>query len=176
MTSFLSCYVFLLEAWWPNGEHLKVPIWRCRFGVLLLCCFLIKQETLLHFVPDLHQLRRIKGCWLWFFVILFSIWFVKISSRFEQIWCLQLFQERLLEKMCMWQSRKVAWDIIKLYTVPDNSSCWTNFCCFPSALANICPWPLVPFFQISLKNSELKATHNTFRGCCVHFLWQSFSK
>ena len=29
--------------------------------------------------------------------------------------------------------------------------CRTYFCCFPLALANICPWPLVPFFQISLK-------------------------
>ena len=32
---------------------------------------------------------------------------------------------------------------INQYTVP-------YFCCFPLALANICPWPLVPFFQISL--------------------------
>ena len=37
-------------------------------------------------------------------------------------------------------------------------SCRTYFCCFPLALANIRPWPLVPFFQISLKNSELKTT------------------
>ena len=43
------------------------------------------------------------------------------------------------------------------------------FCYFPLALTNICPWPLVPFSQISLKNSELKTTHNTFRGCRVHF-------
>ena len=31
--------------------------------------------------------------------------------------CLQLFRERLLEKMCTWQSRKVIWDMIN--TVPD---------------------------------------------------------
>ena len=36
--------------------------------------------------------------------------------------------------------------------------------CFPLARANIRPRPLVPFFQISLKNSELKTTHNTFRN------------
>ena len=57
--TFLSCHVFLQKAWWPNGEHLKLQIWRCRFGVLLLCCFLIIQETLLHFVPDLHQLIKV---------------------------------------------------------------------------------------------------------------------
>ena len=55
-------------------------------------------------------------------------------------------------------------------------SCWTYFCCFPLALANIRPFPLVPFFQISLKNSELKTTHNTFQDCRMHFFWQPFSK
>ena len=38
-------------------------------------------------------------------------------------------------------------------TVPDTiASCRTYFCCFHLALANVHPWPLVPFFQISLKN------------------------
>ena len=49
------------------------------------------------------------------------------------------------------------------YTVPDDCSCRTYFCCFPLALANICPWPPVPFFQISLKNRALKTTHNTVK-------------
>ena len=62
------------------------------------------------------------------------------------------------------------------YTVPDDCSCRTYFCCFPLALANICPWPPVPFFQISLKNRALKTTHNTFRDCRVHFFRQPFSK
>ena len=62
------------------------------------------------------------------------------------------------------------------YTVPDDCSCRTYFCCFPLALANIRPWPLVPFFEISLKNSVLKTTHNTFRYCRVHFFRQPFSK
>ena len=69
--------------------------------------------------------------------------------------------------MCTWQSWKVAWDTIELYIVPDNSSCWTYFCCFPLALANmLCPWPLMPFFQVSLKNmySELKAAHIYLSG------------
>ena len=34
----------------------------------------------------------------------------------------------------------------------------------------------MPFFQISLKNSELKTTDNTFRDCRVHFFRQPFSK
>ena len=32
------------------------------------------------------------------------------------------------------------------------------------------------FFQISLKNSELKTTHNTFRGCHMYFIRQPSSK
>ena len=62
------------------------------------------------------------------------------------------------------------------YTVPDDCSCRTYFCCFPLALTDVCPWPPLPFFQISLKNSELKTTHNTFRGCRVRFFRQLFSK
>ena len=55
------------------------------------------------------------------------------------------------------------------YTVRNDWSCQTYFCWFLLVLTNICPWPPVPFFQISLKNSALKATHNTFRDCCKHF-------
>ena len=45
-----------------------------------------------------------------------------------------------------------------------------------SAPADIYPWPILPFFQISLKNSELKTTHNTIRDCRVHFFRRPFSK
>ena len=62
------------------------------------------------------------------------------------------------------------------YKVPNDCSCGTYFCCFPLALANICPWPLVQFFQISLENRGDKTTHNTFRDCRVHFFRQPFSK
>ena len=42
--------------------------------------------------------------------------------------------------------------------------CMINyFCYFPLALVDICPRPLVPFSQISLKNSELKTTHGLSR-------------
>ena len=37
------------------------------------------------------------------------------------------------------------------YTVPENCSGRTYFCCLPLALANIRPWLLLPFFEISLK-------------------------
>ena len=62
------------------------------------------------------------------------------------------------------------------YTVPNDCSCRTYFCCFSLALANICPWPLVPFFQISSENRADKNTHNTFQDCRVHFFRQPFSK
>ena len=55
------------------------------------------------------------------------------------------------------------------YTVPNDGSCPTYFCCFPLAL-------LVPFFQFSLENRADKTTHNTFRDCYVHFFRQPFSK
>ena len=61
------------------------------------------------------------------------------------------------------------------YTVPTNSSCQTYFCCFSLALVSIRPWPLVPFFQISLENRADKTTHNTFQDCHVHF-FRRFSK
>ena len=54
------------------------------------------------------------------------------------------------------------------YNVPDDCSCRTYFCCFPLVLADICPWLLVQFFQMSLKNNESKSTRNAFRDCCVH--------
>ena len=61
------------------------------------------------------------------------------------------------------------------YTVAGDCSCRTYFCCFPLALTNTFPWPF-QFFQISLKNSELKTTHNAFRDCRVYFFRQPFSK
>ena len=60
------------------------------------------------------------------------------------------------------------------YTVPVTLAVKTS--CFPLACANIRPLPLMPFFQISLKNGELKTTHNTFRDCRVLFFRQPFSK
>ena len=66
------------------------------------------------------------------------------------------------------------------YIAPNDCSCRTYFCCFPLALADIRPWPLVPFFQISLKNSDntiqyisgLSRAHfpTTFLEVVVYFL------
>ena len=42
------------------------------------------------------------------------------------------------------------------YTVPNDCRCRTYFCCFPLAIANICPWPRMPFFQTSLENRAAK--------------------
>ena len=76
--------------------------------------------------------------------------------------------------MCTRQSRKVIWDMIN--TLFLTLQLQNVFCCFPLAHANLRSWPLVPFFEISLKNSELKTTHNTFRDCHMHFFRQPFSK
>ena len=37
------------------------------------------------------------------------------------------------------------------YTVPDDCSCRTYFCCFPLALPNTFSWPFVPILSIPLK-------------------------
>ena len=55
------------------------------------------------------------------------------------------------------------------YTVPDDCSCRTYFCCFPLALATHFQGLMCQFFQISLKKRELKTTHNAFQDCRVHF-------
>ena len=73
-------------------------------------------------------------------------------SPLDFLTCIQLFRERLSEKMCRRQSRKVIWNMINTLFLTTVHSCRTYICCFPLALANICPWPLVPFFQISLEN------------------------
>ena len=53
------------------------------------------------------------------------------------------------------------------YTVPDIVAVEPNFDAFFSTRKHSCP--LVPFFQIPLRNRELKTTHNSFRDCRVHF-------
>ena len=58
------------------------------------------------------------------------------------------------------------------YTVSDDCTCRTYFCCFPLARANPLPRPFVPI----LLNSELKTTHNVFRDRRVHIFRQPFSK
>ena len=56
------------------------------------------------------------------------------------------------------------------YTVPDTEADEPYFCCFPLALANISPWALVPFFQISLKNSKKKPPTTPFGiVACIFF-------
>ena len=42
------------------------------------------------------------------------------------------------------------------YTVLDTVAVEVTF----AAFLRTCKWPLVPFFQISSKNNELKTTHN----------------
>ena len=61
-------------------------------------------------------------------------------------------------------------------TFPDTAAVESSVFCFPFALENKRPWPLVPFFEISLKNNELKITHSTFRDFRVHFFRQPFLK
>ena len=61
-------------------------------------------------------------------------------------------------------------------TIPKGNMGCDQYTVSDTVAVNIRPWPLVPFFQISLKNSELKTIHNAFRDCRVHFFLQPFSK
>ena len=60
--------------------------------------------------------------------------------------CIQLFWERLSEKNVHATIPKgnMGYD---QYTVPNDCSCQTYFCCFPLALENICPWPACHSFK-----------------------------
>ena len=73
------------------------------------------------------------------------------------------FEKGCREKMRTLQSRKVIWDMINTLFLTLKLSNLLFF--FWGALTNIRLWPLVWFFQICLKNSELKTTHNTSRDC-----------
>ena len=60
------------------------------------------------------------------------------------------------------------------YTVPDTAAVEPRFVALKTGKVRL--WPTVQFFQISLKNSELKTSQNAFQDCRVHFFRQSFSK
>ena len=42
------------------------------------------------------------------------------------------------------------------YTVSNDCSCRTYFCCFLLALTSVCPWPLMPFFQFLWRTGQTK--------------------
>ena len=56
---------------------------------------------------------------------------------------------KVVGKMCTRQSRKVIWDMINILFLTLQLS--NLLFCFPSALSDVCPWPLLSFFQISLR-------------------------
>ena len=68
------------------------------------------------------------------------------------------------------KSGKEVWDMINTLFV-------TTVAVEPTFVVILCTrkhYVRVPFFQISLKNSALKATRNYFRDCRVHFFRQPF--
>ena len=67
--------------------------------------------------------------------------------------------------MCLRQSRKVIWDMIGQYAVPDTVAVESSMLLSFSTLKHMSMASRV----ISLKNSELKTTQNTFRDCRVRF-------
>ena len=84
------------------------------------------------------------------------------------------FEKGCREK-CTRQSRKVIWDMINtlfLATVAVEPT----FVAFLQHSQTHFHGLSCQFFQISLKNRELKTTHNAFQDCRVHFSRQPFSK
>ena len=141
-----------------------LQIWRSRFGVLLLCCFPYYKTNFASLCPWPSPIKVYKEV----LVIISCVPVFSLICWDEFSVCTMMFTA--ISRQVVGENVHVTVpksSMIKLYTVPDNSSCWAYFCCFPLALANmLCPWPLVPFFQISLKNmySELKATHTYLSG------------
>ena len=62
------------------------------------------------------------------------------------------------------------------YTVPDTVAVEPTFVSFSFSTRKHKSMVARAFFQIFLKNRELRISHNTFRECCVHFVRQPFSK
>ena len=135
------------------------------------CCYQIKRVNVRHIFNHLD--------WYLPFHFFFSrhrwpLKWKKIHIHLTIWFYIQLFRERLSENVhATIPKGNMGYD---QYTVPNDCSCWTYFCWFPLALANIFPWPLVPLFQNSLENRGDKTTHNTFQDCRVHFFRQLFSK
>jgi len=104
-----------------------------------------------------------------------SMYFGYSFANFQNVKDFYNYFERGCRKNCARDNPKgnMGYD---QYTCSWHCSSRTYFCCFPLALANKRPWPFLPFFEISLKNSELKTTHNNFRDCRVHLYRQPFSK
>ena len=121
--------------------------------------------------------------WLISICLINSIWLLSISFFLLAIFndkatasrCILLFLDRLSEKMCTQQSRKVLWDMINtlfLTTVAVEPT----YVAFSQHSKTHFHGLSCQFFQISLKNRELKTTHNAFRDCRVRFFQQPFSK
>ena len=91
-----------------------------------------------------------------------------------QMYSVQLFRGRLSEKMCTRQFRKVI--RYDQFTVPDTVAFEPTFVTFLLHLQTYIHGLSCHSLKISLKNSELKTTHKTFRDCRVHFFRQPFSK
>ena len=62
------------------------------------------------------------------------------------------------------------------YTVPDTVAVEPTFVSFSFSTRKHKSMVARAFFQIFLKNRELRISHNTFRECCEHFVRQPFSK
>ena len=84
------------------------------------------------------------------------------------------FEKGCRRKMCTRQSRKVTWDMINTLFLTLQLSNLVLLLSFSTFKCKSMASPAI--LQISLKNSELKTTHNTFRDCRVHFFRQPFSK
>ena len=98
------------------------------------------------------------------------------SAAYRMAPCLYTaISRKVVGKMCMRQSRKVICDMIDTLFLT-TLAVEPTFVAFLQHSQTHFHGLSCQFFQISLKNSELKTTHNAFRDCRVHFFRQPFSK
>ena len=146
------CQNFQLKPWGPCKSS------RCKQGVLEKNKEKTCQKLRLRLLS-----KKGEQLFTQFYPVLFYNWFgVRFdwqSYRNSTISFIQLFRERLSEKMC--PARKGN------NTVPDFVALEPHFCCFPLVLANTrlwpAVWPLMPFFQVCS------------RDCHEHSFRQPFS-
>ena len=97
------------------------------------------------------------------FCICLYIFYTFVLLGCENHFNIQLFRERLSQRNVHATIPKgnMGYD---QYSVPDDCSCRTYFCCFPLALANTFPWPFLPILSNFFEKQRTQNHPQCFSG------------
>ena len=136
---------------WPKPMAKSLEVNCKRFFVKF---YLFRKQFIFNTLEKKYHILKLK-CWRWELLFTFERGHKKQTSGFR--WMknkkngrnkrYSSFEKRCRKKNRYFkrQNRKVIWDMINIHC-SWNCSGRIYFCCFPLALANIHPWPLVSFF------------------------------